>query len=81
METRMSKSTPAPPAAARPRACRSTFTGPLHVQIGDERITILPGGPVLLTPALAAALGDLVDGLVPDPGPAETTVDGPTEEA
>lgn len=67
--------------SGRPDRRRSRFSGPLHIQIGEARITIQPGGEVVVTPDLAAALGDLVEGLEPIVGPEETPAAGPTEEA
>ena len=74
---------PRPPTVATVDRRRSRLTGPLHIQIGEARITLLPGGEVVVTPELRAALGDLVDQLEPivDGGPRDTPEGGPTEEA
>jgi hypothetical protein len=80
----MSRSSkPARVVASLPDLRRSRFTGPLHIQIGNEALTILPGGLVEVTPALAAALGEeLLASFEPvTPGPTEQPSGGPTEEA
>lgn len=79
-----SKRAAAGPTDPPSNRCVSRFTGPLHVQVGDTHITIHPGGVVTVTPALRAALGELVHGLEPVKGPGPTEIapsDGPTEEA